>query len=141
MNPMTSTVCCRESVPGLFSGIETRIRSARSPSVKPTQFDINAPPVSGGVMSAPSRSRPWQLEHWSRKIARPRCACSSLYTPSHTVRGGSCAYVNSVRHSRTETGSRGNFEIGQILQLKSEIRDFRLDVRLRKSAVQFEISD
>src|SRR5580693_10505424 len=76
-----------------------RIRSDRSPSVRLSQFDVKPAPVSGGVMSSPSRSRPWQLEHSSINTACPRFACSSLKTPSQVERGD-CAKERGSNHKR-----------------------------------------
>src|SRR5207247_2402304 len=84
MYAITSAFCWREIEPGLLRGIETRIRSNISPMLKPSQFAVKAPPVRGGVISAPSRLRPWQVEHASTNTASPRLLCASLYTPSHT---------------------------------------------------------
>ena len=63
MNARMSAYCCRLRLPGLFCGIEMRVRSIRSPSVRPFQFDTNWPPASGGAISPPSSVLPWHAAH------------------------------------------------------------------------------
>src|SRR5579859_1668548 len=58
-----SAFCWRFSFPGEFCGMDLRIRSNKSPSVSPFQFERKAPPVSGGADSPPASVSPWQLMH------------------------------------------------------------------------------
>jgi epoxyqueuosine reductase len=49
----------------------------------------------------------------------------------------------SVLRTRDENGGEGNFEIGRILHLKSEIRNFQIEraAKIRQSNLRFRISD
>ena len=47
-----SAVWARVSDPGLFCGIDVRIRSNRSASAVPSQFELNVSPASGGSFNA-----------------------------------------------------------------------------------------
>src|SRR5882762_471701 len=82
----TSASCCLVNFASAPCGIVLRIRSNKSPTVSPFQFERNVPPVSGAAPPPPTSVSPWQEAHSFRYISSPRLACSSVYTPSQTDR-------------------------------------------------------
>src|ERR1700730_8471248 len=95
-----SAAFSRLSVPGRSAGIDTRIRSNKSPTVRPYQLDRNSPPIRGGADSPPVNSEPWQAAHCMLYRASPRLACSGVYTPSQTE-PGACAIATRVTRLRS----------------------------------------
>src|SRR5262245_58475521 len=89
-----SVICRLFNCPGLFGGIDRRTLSAKSPTVRLSQFARNAGPESAGIPSAPVRSAPGHDAHSRPESAAPRLAWSSVTTPSHTERDASCPPVD-----------------------------------------------
>src|SRR5229473_5862493 len=81
-----SASCCLVSFPSEPCGIVLRMRSNKSPTVRPFQFERNAPPVNAAAPPPPTSESPWHEAHSFRYISSPRLACSSVYTPSQTDR-------------------------------------------------------
>src|SRR5262245_56209440 len=85
-----------ETALGPLGGIEMRMRSNRSPTVRSFQFPMNSDPFNAGAKPSPARSLPWHSEHAVLYAAAPRSACSLLNTPSHTVLPCSALTLNCV---------------------------------------------
>src|SRR5262245_51069319 len=63
---------------GSLGGIDTRIRSYKSPTVKVFQLFMNSGPLSAGANPSPARSSRWHSEQCLAYAAPPLFACSSV---------------------------------------------------------------
>jgi len=58
MKVTTFVTDSRLKLPGVSKGIVVRIRSTKSPAVRPFQLERNSPPASGGAVSPPDKTAP-----------------------------------------------------------------------------------
>jgi hypothetical protein len=91
MKDRISAFCWRLIRPGRSAGMLLRIRSNKSPTVRPYQLDENSPPVNGGADSPPVRAVPWQDAQFCAYNFSPRVDCAAVNAPSQTERESFCA--------------------------------------------------
>jgi hypothetical protein len=101
-----STFCSPLICPGLFFGIVSRMRSERSPTVRPLPFDVNVSPLSVGAAMARDEGCPNQtkqtdvlLRAFRDRLLKPRVVASRRHAEdaAHRLRAVpvSCALMNS----------------------------------------------